>query len=464
VSILGDGLEPASFRDPTARVFYDQGRVLRGLDESSAADWDALAQTNFFAEALTRGTIIGTREVDTDTVSALGFARVLEHDRIPVISYPYEWSFDMLRDAAVLQLELQIAALREGMSVKDASPFNVQWRGTSPVFIDISSFERSSGGPWVGYRQFCQMFLFPLMLEAHLGVPFQRHLVGNLDGIDPNEMSAFFTGRRRFAKGVFRHVYLHSLATRRVKQPSEKVRSDLRESGLNAELAHAAMRKVLRLIQALRSKRADSGWNSYRQTCSYTDDDRDAKERFIRSAMGDRRVGLTYDLGANDGAYARIAASFSDQVVAVDADDVTVNAMFRSLRADKIDNVLPLVMNLVDPSPARGWRNLERRSFHERAEPDLVFALALVHHLAITANVPLPEIVSWLRSFGGMLVVEFVHPTDPMARRLLANKRSGLFPNYNVESFEEALAERYAVIERTTLPSGTRTLYTARPR
>jgi hypothetical protein len=457
--------EPSSFRDPSSKVFYVGDRVFRGLDERAAEDWAALEATKFFPKLLKDGRVVGSAAADGSTVDLPGgYPVVLEHERIPFISYPYEWTFDMLRDAAVLHLEVLLAALEEGLTMKDGYSFNVQWRGSSPTFIDVGSFERGANGPWVGYRQFCQTFLYPLMLEAHLGVPFQRYLLGHLDGIEPTDMRKNFGGRRRFKKGVFRHVYLHSVAETRVTKDSEKVRGDLGKAGFGAELAKAAVRKMLKLVKKLKSKRAESGWKAYRETCSYSDEDREVKERFLRDALSGREFGLAWDLGANDGYYSRIVAEKSNCVVAVDLDDVTVNALYRSLRADKVDNIVPLVMNLVDPSPARGWRGRERTAFMDRNEPDLVLALALVHHLALGSNVPLPEVVDWLHSLGGTVIVEFVEPHDPMAQRLLANKREGLFPDYRIDAFEEAIGRQFEIQQREALPGGSRTLYVAQPR
>jgi hypothetical protein len=461
--------EPASFRDPSASVFYADGRVLRGLDAQAAGDWSAFAESTTFSTFSANGGLVGTRVAGVDDlVLPREYAVVLEHDRIPFVSYPYEWTFAMLRDAAVLHLDLLASALDEGLTMKDGYSFNVQWNGSTPQFIDIGSFERGAGGPWVGYRQFCQTFLYPLMLEAHLGIPFQRYLLGHLDGIEPTEMRRIFGGLRRFKKGVFRHVYLHSVAETRVRQGSEKTRDDLGKAGFGAELQKAVVRKLVKLVQSLRSKRSDSTWAKYRETCSYSDEGRVAKERFIREVLGARTTKLAWDLGANDGAYARLVAATGAYVVAVDADDVTVDAMYRSLRAENVTNVLPLVMNLMDPSPARGWRNAERKAFTDRAAPDLVLALALVHHLALAGNVPLPEVVSWLRALGGSLgsslVVEFVEPHDPMARQLLGNKREGLFPDYRIDAFEKLLEEQFTIARREPLPGGSRTLYLAEPR
>ncbi len=439
--------------------------MFRALDQTAAGDWERLRATKFFPELLAAGQVVATTAVAVDQVpeGAPGdYALVLEHERIPFISYPYEWTFEMLRDAAVLHLEILLAALEEDITMKDGYAFNVQFVGAKPVFIDIGSFEPAGGGPWIGYRQFCQTFLYPLLLEAHLGIPFQRYLLGHLDGLEPTEMRRIFSGLKRFKKGVFRHVYLHSVAEQRVTQGGQKIKDDLTKSGFGKELTKATVSKLLKLVKQLRSKRADSGWKAYRDTCSYSDSDREAKERFMRNVLGDDAFDLTWDLGCNDGAYSRIVAEHGGAVVAVDSDDVTVDVLYRALREDAVVNVLPLVMNLVDPSPARGWRGEERRAFTDRARPDLVLALALVHHLAIAANVPLPDVVSWLASLGDALVVEFVEPHDPMAQRLLGNKPEGMFPDYRLEVFEGLLARDFRIVKRETLPSGSRTLFFVR--
>jgi SAM-dependent methyltransferase len=459
--------EPASFRDPASSVFYSNGRVLRGLSQRGAADWSRLAESEFFPRLVAEHKAVTTTVIERgslpDDEPWERYEVVLEHERIPFVSYPYEWTFEMLRDAAVLHLEILLAALDGGMTLKDGSAFNVQWRGAAPTFIDIGSFA-PGGGPWVGYRQFCQTFLYPLLVEAHLGVPFQRFLLGHLDGLEPGDMRRLFGGRRRFKKGVFRNVYLHSVMQDRVTRSTQSVQQDLKKAGFSTELTKAIATKLLKLVRRLRSKRSGSNWSEYRDTCSYSDVERAAKERFVEDAVRACRPGLVWDLGCNDGAYARLAAAHAGYVVAVDADDVVVDRLYRTLRADGPANVLPLVMNLVDPSPGRGWRNHERRPFTDRGAPDLVLGLALVHHLAIAANVPLPEVVAWLRSFDCPVVVEFVAPEDPMAQRLLANKPPGLHDDYRPDTFEPMLERQFTVEQREALPGGTRTLYLATPR
>ncbi|MFY1670885.1 class I SAM-dependent methyltransferase [Plantactinospora sp. WMMB334] len=469
--------DPGSFRDPANRVFHAGRQVLRGLGPQAAEDWRALAGAGFFDRLLAEGKVCGTEAVDDPAALPAGQAgpwtTVLRHERIPFVSYPYEWSFAMLRDAALLHLEILRAAVPAGFTTKDGSAYNLQWRGAEPTFIDIGSFEPARDGePWAGYRQFCQTLLYPLLLQAHLGLDFQPWLRSRIDGIEAGELRRLFGGTRRFRAGVLKHVHLHhAIQSRSAGSSTGTVRTQLKEAGFSRELVLATLRALDKLVRRLDWQPPPSHWSGYRETCTYSDADREAKERFVAEALaeGDRSR-LVLDLGANDGTYSRLAARHADYVVAVESDPAVVDQLYRKLRADGERRVLPLVMDLADPSPGGGWRGVERAPFAARAEADAVLALAVVHHLAIGRNVPLPEIVDWLVGFlpaagaGGRLVVEFVHPDDPMALRLLANKPAGLFSDYRREEFERLLGQRCEIVRRRELPSGTRTLYLGTPR
>jgi hypothetical protein len=453
--------EPASFRDPDGAVFYADGEVLRGLSEQGASDWKRLCSSEFFPRLVDAGKVVRTEEYDREApLSPRGtpWATVLRHQAVPVVSYPYEWPFAMLRDAAVLQLDVLLAALDDGMSLKDGSAYNTQFIGARPTFIDIGSFE-TTAGPWPGYRQFCQTMLFPLLVQAHLRMPYQALLRGSVDGLSAVAVSGLFSGLNRFRRGVLRNVILHSALENRTTSSSQETRKNLTKAGYNVELAKATARNLRKLVLHLDVGKRSSTWSSYRNTCSYDDADTQAKEGFVHAALAERQAGLVLDLGANDGAYSRLAAEHADYVVAVDGDEAVVDSLYRQLHEEGREDILPLVMNLADPSGGLGWRNSERMAFSERVKPDLVLALALVHHLAIGANVPLPQVVDWLTSFGARLVAEFVHVEDPMVKRLLANKPEGLFNDYRRESFEALLAERCRIVRRESLPQGTRTLY-----
>jgi hypothetical protein len=447
-------------------VFYLDGAVLRGLTAEAAEEWRALTATRFFPRLLEQGKVCGTAPAEPDGRALPDrWPLVLEHERIPFVSYPYEWTFHMLRDAALLHLEILLEALGEDVTMKDGYAYNVQWRGAAPVFIDVGSFERlRPGEPWAGYRQFCQTMLYPLFLQAYRDVAFQPWLRGQVDGIPPGQMRALLSGRDLLRPGVLKNVSLHSaMESRYSKDTTREVRKDLKSAGFSKELGVATVRSLHKLVRGVAWDKG-SHWADYQATNTYTDEERAAKAAFVAAALEGRGLGLVLDLGGNDGSYSRVASDHADYVVCVDGDPVVVDRLYRRLREEGNRRILPLVMDLADPSPGIGWRGRERAPFFDRAQPDAVLCLALVHHLALATNVPLPELVDWLGSLGARLVVEFVDPADPMAQRLLANKPSGLHDDYRREAFEHLLSERFQVERSQELPSGTRTLYAAVPR
>ena len=464
--------EAGSFRDWDGRIFTADSGILRALTSSGLAEWKALEGTDFFARFTESGELVLTQETDDEAVQAVrradpegGWVGALTHERLPFVSYPYEWSFSMLKDAALLQLRLMSAALAEGFVLKDASPYNVQWRGSQPVFIDLGSFERVRGGePWAAYRQFCMLCLYPLMLEAYRGVPFQPWLRGSIDGITPSDFRALFAARDAFRPGMVRDVFLHASLERRYADRGAEVKRELRAAGFDARVIEATVARLARLVARLRSRAAESAWEHYRRTCSYTDLDTDAKERFVRRSVEQRSRSLVWDLGCNDGRYARIASDHAAFTVAIDSDRGVVDALYSSLRSERNRGILPLVADLADPSPSLGWRQRERLTLLHRGKPDLVLCLALVHHLSVSRNVPLREIVDWLGDLDCEIVVEFAGREDPMVQRLLSGKRTDAHPDYDRATFEHLLEARFEVLDELELPSGTRTLYFARPR
>jgi hypothetical protein len=465
-------VEPGSFRDRDSRVLIAPDCVYRVLSSRGAEDWRALAGSTLFERLVAAGTLVATEEAEVDAlgpdaVDLLpgGTAAVLRHERIPFVSYPYEWTFAMLRDAALMTLDLELDALDEGLTLKDASPYNVQWRGSTPVFVDLGSFERlREGEPWAGYRQFCMLFLYPLMLQAYRGVPFRPWLRGSIDGIAPRRAARLFTVRDRLRRGVLSHVLLHARLERRYEsREGGEVKRDLRRASFKPDLIKANLRRMRKLVSRLEWEPGATAWTGYREGCTYSDADDERKRAFVRDAIASRRQGLVWDMGCNDGAYARIAAENASSVVAFDSDDATVDGLYRALRSEGEQRILPLVADLADPSPGLGWRGLERRSLEDRGRPDMALALAVIHHVSITANVPVAEFLRWLRSLDCSVVIEFPKRQDPMVRRLLSGKREGSNSDYELQTFERLLAELFEVERSEPLPSGTRVLYLARP-
>jgi hypothetical protein len=371
----------------------------------------------------------------------------------------------MLRDAALLQLELLRRALAEDLTLKDATPYNMQWRGARPVFVDVGSFERlRPGEPWAGYRQFCMLFLNPLLLQAYRGVPFQPWLRGSLDGITPREARRLLGFRDRFRRGVLAHVILHSRLEARYAGRRENVKGELRAAGFHKGLIEANVRGLEKLVRRLTWEPETSAWTAYREEAPYSEADAAAKEAFVCQAAGRRRRRLVWDLGANDGRYTRIAAATAEYTVALDADTGVIELLYRRLRDEGTEVVLPLVADVVDPSPGLGWLGRERLPLADRGRPELVLCLALLHHVSLSRNVPLASFLDWLATLRAELVVELPTRDDPKVRELLARKGPGANSDYQTEAFERALAERFQVERREPLPSGTRILYRASPR
>lgn len=444
--------EPASFRDPESRVVYSpEGEVLRELSPRGREDWEALERARFFRRALEQGRIVATEEISPG---------LLRHERVPFVSYPYEWPFEMLRDAALLQLGLLDEALAESFVLKDGTPYNVQWRGSEPVFVDVGSFERlRDGEPWAGYRQFCTLFLYPLLLQAYRGVAPQPWLRGSLEGIEPSQARAVLRGRDVLRRGVLTHVVLHDRLEAKHAARQRDVRADLKKAGFRKELIQANVRRLRRLVERLHPRRGRSAWAAYRELAPYSAGDADRKERFVRAAGP---ASLAWDLGCNDGRFSR--ALEAETVVAIDGDECVAGELYSALRREASRTILPLVVDLADPSPGLGWRGVERPPLEQRGRPDLVLCLAFVHHLAIGRNVPLEELVAWLQGLGARLVIEFADADDPMVQRLLAAKRAETHEGYGRDAFERALRGRFEVERLDELDSGTRTLYLAHPR
>ena len=457
-------VDSGSFRDRDGRVYRLGGRIIRGLSDAALADFEKLRSTKFYRRFLEQGRLVASDPLAPERVplapeECARWAGFLEHEPIPVISYPYEWTFGMLRDAALLQLELVEAALLEGMTLKDATPYNIQFRGGRPVFIDIPSFETlQAGAPWAGYRQFCELFLVPLLLQAYKGIPFQGLLRGRVDGIGVQTAARLFGLRDRLRAGVLSHVWLQAKLDRRFGSTRENVRSDLKDAGFNKELILANVRKLRRLVAQLDWQGDDSEWGAYEAFHNYSESDHLLKESFVDACVAASGAGMVWDIGCNTGQFSRIAARHARQVLAMDLDHFAVERLYRELRAEDRSNILTLLQNVVDPSPNWGWRNCERSDLASRARPNLILCLALIHHVVISANIPLDEFVDWLAGLSEQLVIEFVSRQDDKVKTLLRNKQDK-YADYSRERLEAALGRHYRVLRQQTLESGNRHLY-----
>ena len=305
-SMVASHSEPGSFRDRTSRVFYRDGAVLRGLDAHAVQEWEALKTRPFFQQFMAEGKIVHTEQLEPSGSSPPShagqgdkpWAALLKHQTVPFISYPYEWPFSLLQDAALLTLELQAAALSADMTLKDATPFNVQWSGSQPVFIDIPSFERlRPGEPWVGYRQFCQLFLYPLFLQAYKDLPFQPWLRGNLDGIEPAQCAQLMSLRDMLRPGVLSHVILQAKAEASYARTERNLKKDLRQAGFHKALVQANVSRLQKQVAKLTWRQTRSTWSGYTDALPYTDSEIAQKADFVRRVTHTRRWNLVWGPG-----------------------------------------------------------------------------------------------------------------------------------------------------------------------
>jgi SAM-dependent methyltransferase len=463
--------EPGSFRDATNRIFYHDGEVFRSLSAEGTAHWHQLRQTTFFKTLVDSGAVIGTETESRPSITSLACGRwpgILRHDRVPFISYPYEWTFGMLKDAALLHLHVLEQALENGWTLKDGSAYNVQWRGQRPVFIDVSSFEPyRPGDSWTGYRQFCMMFIIPLLLKARRDIQLAPLLRSNLEGVDPEEALKFISIRDIFRRGVFSHLYLHARLQARAKRADARTPAPAASPGKwpirqTREMTLRMTQSIRGMVEKLERKGGDTVWSAYEKTHSYDDISFAEKMGFIEKHVRSKRWSLLYDLGSNTGTFSRLCSDHADHVIAVDEDELAVDTFYRRLKAEKSGNITPLVMQLGNTSPDQGWRGRERKSFDSRGKPDLILCLALIHHMVISANVPMRDFLEWIRSFEAAVVLEFVGPDDEMTLRLLKNKRNA-YPDYTQSQFESIAGSMFDIEDSASLKGGRRQIYFLRP-
>ena len=455
-SVVSDGRHPASFRDRSGFVFHRQGRLYRQVNESYRSHFDQLLSSGLYAELTAAGLLVEHREVMEPPAGPQAY-KIIAPRSIPVVSYPYEWCFSQLKDAALLTLDLQRRALRHGMMLKDASAYNVLFEDAAPVFIDTLSFETyAEGQPWVAYRQFCQHFLAPLALMSQCDIRLGQWSRLYLDGV-PLDLAARLLPRRTFWRpGLLLHLHLHARQQRRhaADRATRRRAAHISRAGLQG-----IVENLTGTIQHLHWRPGGTEWADYYESNNnYTDQAAQSKSAFVAECLTRIRPATVLDLGANTGRFSRIARDHGAQVLSLDVDPSATERLYLNLRAEQSKGILPLNVDLTNPAGGLGWDHQERRPLLERIGAELVMALALVHHLALTNHVPLEKLAATCARLGPALVVEFVPAADSQARLLLAG-RAEKFPDYTEEHFMEAFARHYDLLATRRVADSTRTMY-----
>jgi ribosomal protein L11 methylase PrmA len=460
-----NALAHSSFRDPAGFMFEHNGVLYRQINRAGAEDYDRLISTGLYEHLVGLGWLVPHETASINPPDPERAHGIIAPERVAFISYPYEWSFSQYREAALLTLDVQLAAIEHGMILKDASAYNVQFHQGRPLLIDTLSFAPyAEGQVWEGYRQFCQHFLAPLLLMARSDIRLSQLMKVHIDGV-PLDLASRLLDRRSWLRpGIAMHLHLHARAQARYAASDE---SSKKSSGQPRKLSKTGLVGIVSglrsLIAGLDWKPAGTEWADYYQATNYSDDAFAAKRRTIErflDAIAPQRV---WDLGGNTGVFSRIASERGIDTVCFDIDPAAVEINYRQVRQSGEKTLLPLIMDLTNPSPALGWAGAERASMAGRAPVDCAMALALIHHLAISNNLPLGHVAEYFAALCDNLIIEFVPKSDSQVRRLLSSRRD-IFEDYHETGFEAAFSQYFEFEASEPVAGSERTLYRLRRR
>lgn len=445
-----------SFRDPDGFVFFENGVCYRQINQSYKNDYEQLTNSGLYDELVENRLLIPHKETGFDLAKTAGAFRIILPEIVPFVSYSYEWCFSQLRDAALLTLEIQKRAFDHGMSLKDASGFNIQFYKGRPIFIDTLSFEiYKEGTPWQAYKQFCQHFLAPLALMKYKDVRLGQLLKIYIDGVPLDLASEILPLRTRFNFGLLSNIHVHARFQKKYEDKkidkSKMTVSDLSYRGLLDTLESA--------IRKLKPEPAQTEWRDYyEKTSNYSAAGVESKTAIIEEFLD--RIGPknVWDFGSNTGYFSRMASRKNIFTVSFDMDPSCVEINYRNALEEKETRILPLILDLTNPTPPIGWANRERMSMIERSPADMIMALALIHHLAISNNLPLDYVARFFGELCDSLIIEFVPKSDSQVQKLLAS-REDIFPEYTREGFEKAFFRYFKVIDSKCVSDSSRIVY-----
>jgi hypothetical protein len=449
---------PSSFRDPSGFLFQKGGVIYRQVNLVYKDDYDHLKDSGLYQALVGDNLLIPHEEVGIEPpVPELAY-KVIKPEPIPFISYPYEWCFSQLRDTALTTLKVQRKALDFGMSLRDSSAYNIQFKNGRPIFVDTLSFGKyREGQPWVAYRQFCQHFLAPLALMSYKDIRLSQLLCIYIDGLPLDLTSCLLPWRTRLSFSLLSHIHLHAR--------SQKHFADKPISVGRHRMSRYALLGILNnlesAVEKLKWQPRGTEWADYYQDTNYSSQAFEHKKIIVSGFLDKVKPATVWDLGANVGIFSRLAGDRGIPTVSFDVDPAAVEKNYLDCIARGNTSILPLVIDLTNPSPGIGWENKERMSLKERSPADAVLALALVHHLAISNNVPLSRIAGFLSDICHWLIIEFVPKSDSQVQRLLAT-REDIFPDYTRQVFEQEFSRYFSIDDSVDIRESQRTLYLMR--
>ncbi len=447
--------DPASFRDPAGYVFYRDNEPYRYISPSYYETYKKLHASGLYLALIDKGYIVPIEEISEEQ-GPNGPSLIVKPQPIPFISYPYEWSFSQLKEAALCTLEVHKLALRHGMQLKDASVYNVQFIGTKPVFIDTLSFtERDSSVPWIAYKQFCHHFLGPLSLCSFVDVRLNRLFISHLDGIPLDLAKKLLPKRAYFSLSRFLHIWLHE----RFQQKSGQQPSSVRKKGAcSMQAALGLVESLEQAVKGLAVKKSPTVWQEYYSGDSYEKAGFEEKNGHVERLLSQLAPNLLWDLGSNNGHFTELVSKYAKYSIAFDFDTNCIEEMYQRLRKKNTSTILPLQMDLANPSPGIGWEGKERKAFLERGRCDVALALALIHHLLVTAAIPFERVVNFFASIATHVIIEYVPPSDPKFRQISLTNQND-FSYFTEEFFETAFAKCFDLQAKIPINTSSRVLY-----
>lgn len=447
----------ASFRDPSGFIFNLDGKIYRAIRNSYKEDYDLLMNSGLYSQLIKEELIIPHTEIESPLLTYPDLYRIIQPEEIVFVSYPYEWSFSQLKDAALLTLKIQKIALEHNMILKDASAFNIQFHKGKPVFIDTLSFEKyNQDEPWIAYRQFCMHFLATLLLMKYRDLKMNRILSLDIHGIPLDITSKLLPAKSFLKLSNISHIYLHALSERFASSNNRKRTIKISKNGI-----FGLIENLEKAISDINIDIKKSLWKNYYTENSYTENEFEKKQKIVSDFINSINPRIMIDLGANTGLFSRIASSKNIYTISSDYDPYCVELNYREVRQKNEKSVLPLLIDLTNPSPNLGWNNRERESFLTRKKVDVVMALALIHHVVISNNVPLEKLVLFFSGMSDYLIIEFIPKEDIQVQSLLIN-RNDIYYNYDKENFERIFEQFYKIIRRYTITGSGRTIYLMR--
>jgi len=447
-----------SFRDPSGFIFL-RGRVIyRQVNELYKENYDHLVNSSLYKSLVDSRLLIPHEEVDIKYAESDNAYKVLKPELVEFISYPYEWCFSQLKDAALTTLEVQKRALEFGMNLKDCSAYNIQFTKGKPIFIDTLSFERyREGEPWVAYKQFCEHFLAPLALMSYKDVRLNQLLRVYIDGVPLDLASSLLPPHSHFNFHLLIHIYFHS---RSQKHYADKpIRKELLKKRVSRTSFLGLIDSLESAVRKLKWRPKGTEWDDYYESNNnYILEGINHKKQLVSDFLDRISPKTVWDLGANTGLFSRIASNKGIQTICFDIDPACVEINYLTAVDKEETNILPVLLDLTNPSPGIGWENEERAPFLERGHADAGLALALIHHLVISNNLPLNRIASFFKKICNSLIIEFVPKSDSNVQRLLATRKD-IFPNYTQEAFESEFSKLFSIQTSVKIRNSERTLY-----